>query len=362
MKCQIWRTPSPPDRFVAREDRDPSRHRRYRPFMTSLLADLPPVTESAGSPDLALLSAEGRPVVMRGMVSDWPIVRSGPRLPAYLQRFETARPVNAIQGDAAMKGRFFYSDDLKGFNFRRIQLPLSALLDRLAKGGDDYLYAGAIPAPSHLPGLAEDNPMPLLDPSVERLTSLWLGNRTRTAAHWDLAQNLAAVVAGRRRFTLFPPEQIGNLSIGPLEHTLAGQPVSLVDFSDPDLERFPRFAEALKYALVAELEPGDVLYVPSLWFHHVESLDDFGALLNFWWRDGPAWMTTPSFTLYHALLTLRDLPPVEKRAWRAFFDHYIFGDDDPMAHLPDEARGLMGPMTPERMARIKALLIRPLSR
>lgn len=330
--------------------------------MTAFATELSPVAEHAGTLDLAALSAAGRPAVLRALVRDWPLVRAGSDLPAYLRRFETERPVSAFEGAPEMKGRFFYSDDLKGFNFQRIQLSLSDLLERLGQGGDDYLYAGAIPAPSHLPGLAEANPMPLLDPSIERLTSLWLGNRTRTAAHWDLAQNLAAVVAGRRRFILFPPDQIGNLYIGPLENTLAGQPVSLVDFAEPDLDRFPRFAEALKHAVVAELEPGDVLYVPSLWFHHVESLEDFGALLNFWWRDGPEWMTTPSFTLYHALLTLRDLPPVEKQAWRAFFDHYIFGEDDPMGHLPDEARGLMGPMTPERMARIKALLTRPLSR
>lgn len=330
--------------------------------MTTFVADLSPVSEAGSAKDLAALSAAGKPVVLRGLVMNWPIVRAGLDLPSYLRRFETERPVSAFQGAPEMKGRFFYSDDLKGFNFQRIQLSLSDLLERLGQGGDDYLYAGAIPAPSHLPGLAEANPMPLLHPSIERLTSLWLGNRTRTAAHWDLAQNLAAVVAGRRRFILFPPDQIGNLYIGPLENTLAGQPVSMVDFAEPDLDRFPRFAEALKHAVVAELEPGDVLYVPSLWFHHVESLEDFGALLNFWWRDGPEWMTTPSFTLYHALLTLRDLPPVEKQAWRAFFDHYIFGEDDPMAHLPDEARGLMGPMTPERMARIKALLTRPLSR
>ena len=303
------------------------------------------------------------PLVIKGLVSDWDIVRSGAGFSDRLRHHATDRPVQVFVGAPDMAGRFFYADDLKGFNFERRQMPLSALLDRLEAGGDDYIYAGAIPVPSHLPGLLAHLPMPLLDTASERLTSLWLGNRTRTAAHWDLASNLACVVRGRRRFTLFPPDQVANLYVGPLEHTLAGQPVSLVDFANPDLDAHPRFARALEQALVVDLDPGDVLYIPSLWWHHVESLDDIGALVNFWWRDAPDYMLTPMFSLYHALLTIRDLPPAERQAWRAFFDHYIFQTDgDPMAHLPLEARGLLAPMTPDIEARIKALLLRPLSR
>ena len=37
----------------------------------------------------------------------------------------------------------------------------------------------------------------------------------------------------------FPPEQVANLYVGPLDHSPAGMPMSLVDFAKPDFERFP---------------------------------------------------------------------------------------------------------------------------
>ena len=338
----------------------------------------PPSVPEIPAIDRARFDAEvvegGRPVVMRGLVADWPVVRAAragdAALADYLRGLDAGQPIGVFEADASLDGRFFYSDDLKGVNFERRSMPLGELLDRLLALRDEAappgLYAGAIPAPSHLPRLLDEAPMPLLDAGVERLTSLWIGNRTRTAAHWDLSRNLACCVAGRRRFTLFPPDQVANLYVGPLDFTLAGQPISLVDFAAPDLERFPRFEEAMAHAQVVELEPGDVLFMPGLWFHHVEGLTPFGALVNFWWREAPPWAFTPSHTMLHALLTLRDLPDDERMAWRAFFDHYIFRPDstagDPMAHIPEDARGLYGPMTPQVMARLRATLMRPLSR
>jgi len=102
--------------------------------------------------------------------------------------------------------------------------------------------------------------------------SFWLGNKTRISAHYDYPDNIACVVAGTRRFTLFPPEQIGNLYVGPVDKTPSGQAISLVDFSNPDLERFPNFELAMQAGYQAVCEPGDAIYIPSLWWHHVESL------------------------------------------------------------------------------------------
>jgi hypothetical protein len=219
------------------------------------------------------------------------------------------------------------------------------------------MYAGGIPIPKHLPGLIPGIPVEMLDMTRETLISLWVGNRTHTTTHWDQSQNLACVVAGRRRFTLFPPEQLKNLYVGPLDFTLAGQPTSLVDIDAPDLETYPRFAAALKTALRAELDPGDALYIPAMWWHDVLSLEDFGSLINFWWRDAEPPLMSPINALYHTIITVRDLLPNELAAWRNMFDHYVFGDNgDPVAHVPEPARGILGRRTPQLVARVKKLL------
>lgn len=315
--------------------------------------------------------AKGEPAVLRGLVADWPLVRAARNgdtaLAEFLRTAASDEPFEAWFGAPEIEGRFGYTDDFSGFNHDRRLATVDQLLELLLRQrGHERpysMYAGGIPIRRHLPGLLPAIPVPLLDMKRATLISLWLGNRTRTAAHWDLPQNLACVVAGRRKFTLFPTEQIANLYVGPLDFTLAGQPISLVDIDAPDLEGFPRFAQALEAAQTAELGPGDALYIPSLWWHAVASLDELGAMINFWWRDAEPPLLTPLNALYHAVITMKDLPPNELAAWRVMFGHYVFGDHgDPAAHLPEQARGILGQRTPELVARIKKLLIDALSR
>ncbi|GAC1587879.1 MAG: cupin-like domain-containing protein [Sphingomicrobium sp.] len=313
---------------------------------------------------------KGEPALFRGLAADWPLVHAGKDGPEALAQMlhaaATDEPFQAWFAPPEIEGRFNYNADFSGFNFERRLATVDQLLDLLLRQlGHDKpysMYAGGIPIRRHLPALIPDIPVAMLDMARDTLISLWLGNRTHTATHWDQSQNLACVVAGRRRFTLFPPEQLRNLYVGPLDHTLAGQPISLVDIDTPDLEAYPRFREALETARRAELGPGDALYIPSLWWHDVLSLENFGSLINFWWRDAEPPLLTPLHALFHAAITIRDLPPNELAAWRGMFDHYIFGDNgDPVAHLPEPARGILGSRSPALVARVKKLLIDALS-
>ena len=313
---------------------------------------------------------KGEPAVLRGLVRDWPIVRAAQhgdeQLAEFLCTAATDEQFESWFGSPEIDGRFGYNPDLSGFNHDRRLATVEQLLELLLRQKGHRrpysMYAGGIPVRRYLPGLLATIPMPLLDLNKTTLISLWLGNRTRTAAHWDLPQNLACVVGGRRRFTLFPTEQLPNLYVGPLDFTLAGQPISLVDLDEPDLTEHPRFALALDAAQQAELGPGDAIYVPSLWWHAVASIEEVGAMINFWWRDAEPPLLTPLNALYHAAITMKGLPPAELARWRIMFDHYIFGDDgDPAAHLPEQARGVLGKRTPELVAEVKKLLIKVLS-
>jgi hypothetical protein len=151
--------------------------------------------------------------------------------------------------------------------------------------------------------------------------------------------------------------------VGPLDRTPSGQAISLVDFSQPDLGRFPRFAEALASAQVAEMEPGDALFVPSMWWHHVESTAPFNLLVNYWWCTSQPAMGSPTAALMHAILALRDLPDRQRAAWQVLFDHYVFhADESVYAHIPPTGRGCLAPLDDAAARKLRAELLNRLNR
>ncbi|HLX21749.1 MAG TPA: cupin-like domain-containing protein [Usitatibacter sp.] len=313
-----------------------------------------------------------RPVLLRGLVAEWPAVlrarESFESLARYLNEFDNGRAVDAIRTPPSARGRIFYNDDMSGFNFTREKVSISAALDRMAKSArfekPPALAVQSSPIADCLPGFIAKHPMPLLDPSIA--PRIWLGNAVITPAHFDESGNVACVVAGKRRFSLFPPEQVRNLYIGPIGYAPTGTPISLVEFAKPDFERFPKFREALDTAQVAEMEPGDAIYIPPLWWHHVESLDRCNMLVNYWWKgrpDAPAQAGSALDVLLHSLINLRQLSPEQREAWRAILDHYVFSaDDDTAKHIPESKRGVLGEMSPDYVKSVKEFLVAQLKK
>ncbi len=292
--------------------------------------------------------------MLKGLVSDWPAVRAGLASPEELARYlgglANDQPVNIISVGPEAAGRFFYRPDMRAFNFQRGSQSLRALLDDLIAGlgrnDGSARAAQSAPVATCLPGFERHNQTRLLDPAIA--PRIWIGDRAVVAAHFDLFENIACVVGGRRRFTLFPPEQVRNLYVGPFELTPAGVPISVVDFDHPDLDRYPRFAEAMDAAEAAELEPGDAIYIPYLWWHHVRALEGFNVLVNYWWNRTSAGVPSPMATLMLALISLRDLPPAYRDAWHGLFEHWVFQTHgEPMTHLPPEVRGGLGATSPD---------------
>jgi hypothetical protein len=174
------------------------------------------------------IQAQYRPAVLRGIVKSWPAVEraleSSASISRYLAAFDNGASVDAIRTPPSAKGRIFYTEDMNGFNFTRERVPISSVLERMSK----YAKLAKPPAVAVqsalvadcLPGFAKENRLPILDASVA--PRIWLGNAVVTPAHFDESHNIACVVSGRRRFTLFPPEQITNLYIGPIGYAPTG--------------------------------------------------------------------------------------------------------------------------------------------
>ena len=316
--------------------------------------------------------APHRPAVLRGFVKHWPVVQHGLRSPAsvcnYVKSFDNGTPVNAIMTRPEVQGRGFYNDDMSGFNFIRNRLPVSAVIDQLMRyaGGHNPPSVAVQSAliPQCLPGFELENPMPVLDKSIA--PRIWMGNTITVPAHVDDADNIACVVSGKRRFTLFPPEQVPNMYIGPLEFNPAGAPISMVPSNNHDFERYPKYREALAAAQVADLEPGDVLFIPSVWWHQVESSGPVNILVNYWW--GGSIGTTdrtngPIDCLMHCLMNMRSLSPETRQAWGKLFDHYVFNaKDDAFDYIPESRRGVLGKLGPEQIEAIKKGLIEKLQK
>ncbi|MDB5694271.1 MAG: transcription factor jumonji jmjc protein [Alphaproteobacteria bacterium] len=328
----------------------------------SALDALPEVARATAqsAADVEALLAGGEPVLLKGLIEDWPALAAGRRSPealgAYLMSIDPGGPVPVMEAPPASGGRFGYSADLREFSFTKRQRGLGETLDRIARGvgvaGGPVIAIQMLPLASRLPRFVRDNAMTLVPAQSE--PRLWLGGPVKTQIHNDRDHNLACVLAGRRRFLLFPPEQVANLYIGPPDRP---PPLSLVDPEAPDFGLYPRFRDALAEARVAHLEPGDALLLPKYWWHHVTSRDPWNAMVNYWWGNPPRGLENAGDCFLAALLAIRDLPAGERRYWRAMFEAHVFdGAGQGAAHIPPRLRSYLGDMPPHERAALKRQL------
>ncbi len=243
-------------------------------------------------------------------------------------------------------GRIFYNEDSSGFNFIREKDERVGGGEARAKNGRfgnaPALAVQSASIPECLPGFAAENVLELVDAAVT--PRIWIGNAVVTPAHFDESSNIACVVAGRRRFTLFAPEQIANLYIGPLGNAPTGTPISLVSFREPDHERFPQVSRGARAcagrrdgAGRRDLHPGALVAPRGV----ARAAPTYAGELLVEGRSGQAGGAAFGAldSLLHAILGLRTLAPGEREAWRAIFDYYVFGEGDAASsHIP-EAQG-----------------------
>lgn len=311
-----------------------------------------------------ILIPQARPVLFKGAINHWPAVLAAKSsvdvICHYIARCDNGKPTTVLSANANTNGDFFYSPDMYEFNFNRHEKPIGQALNDLmalqSHPHPPFTYIQSTPLDAYLPGFAAQNRLAVLPETV--VPRIWISNETRAQTHNDYSYNLACVVAGKRRFTLFPPEQLKNLYIGPLDRTPSGRAISLASLEKPDFETFPRLREALKHGQVAEMEAGDVLYVPKFWWHHVQSLSRFNVLVNYWWEENLHAYENPHTMFLMGLMGLKNASDAEKSYWKSVFDHYIFQTDgDPVAHIPKRLQSALGAPTAQTRAElIKAIM------
>ena len=192
---------------------------------------------------------------LRGLVRAWPATQAGLEsahsLSTYLKTFYSGHAAPLFEGPASINGRFFYNDTLDGFNFESKRALLGDVLERLAQElGTEVrarpLFGFVRPCRFTFPAFP-----------VPTTSAAWLprdrcvsrsGSETAPALRRisTISITLPVSSAGAAASRCFRRTRSGNLYVGPLDLTPAGQPVTLVDIRNPDLERFPRFAEAAR--------------------------------------------------------------------------------------------------------------------
>ena len=309
------------------------------------------------------------PVVIRGIVKDWPLVakaREGiQKISEYLLCYYENDRIIAFASKPELGKKFTYGSNDNQMSFEKLESTLDLILETISESSKSVnsgtVYMGSTTLDYVLPGLDKDNNLSIGD--ANPLKSIWVGNQTIVPPHYDVPDNIAFVCAGTRKFTLFPPSQLKNMYVGPLEHTPAGQPISLVDIDNPDLTKFPKFKEAMEDGLTAELGPGDGIFIPSLWWHQVESFDDLNILINYWWRDVPSFMGNPMDALMHSILSIRDLPDHQKENWANMFQHYVFKNTDKnFEHIPSDLSSSHKKIDNDMAKNLRALLLKNLNR
>jgi hypothetical protein len=328
------------------------------------------------------LFSQNQPIILKGLIKDWPLVKAGQealqhsaqksihKVMDQLELHYSKRPMLVYKAPAEIKARFGYNKNCTGFNFtsERTTIPevFDSIRSQLNQDDHEYLYINSLRFDEGFPELNKSNQLIFDHPEFKNnqpVSKIWLGTESVAAAHYDQPKNIACCVLGKRRFTLFPPEQIHNLYPGPLNPTPGGQVVTLADLSKPDFSRFPRLKNALANAYVVDLEPGDALYYPSMWWHEVEAFDRFNAMVNYWWMEAEPYLGNPMDALMHAMMSVRDRPTKEKEAWKALYDYYIFGDTEKVhAHLPLESHGALANLDENQARRLSAMLRNNLNR
>lgn len=215
-----------------------------------------------------------RPVVLAGAAASWPAL--GAWRPAALCARFGSRRVPVIR--RAPGGEFY--DATAGVAYA--PMAVSAFFEATAGGRRDLYMVFRVQ--EALPELLEDVLLPdFCKQAPWFLARFWAGVAgTGGPLHVDLPDNLYVQAVGRKRFYLAVPTALPL--VGPYPPWSGVPNYARASIARPDFVRFPRLAGVA--ASFADLEPGDILYIPRLHWHQADAQTD-SVSMNLWWARGP---------------------------------------------------------------------------
>ena len=311
-----------------------------------------PRLHAPAAADFDRLAEEGTgPLVLAGCLDGWPLRQAleaagAPDLQiAELTRLIGPRRLHYTTIAPEQRGHLGYTADGTRTNFSFTsgrKVPFAQFADALnaTLGGEGrgavYMQSAPLTGfPELLPHVPD---LPYLTGGAEGYRQLWIGSGGHVVnLHFDPTHNLIAMLAGRKRVTLVPPDNMGNMYPAPLDCRLGDAIGSQVKLLDPDRTRHPRAAEELDKALVAEIGPGDVLYIPPMWWHHVESFG-LNVMINKWVLPvSSRHFTDLTANIVRGLLLFDRLPPASRAGLRAAYSAALFGAASLPALPPEDA-------------------------
>lgn len=217
----------------------------------------------------------GKPVIIQGAMEDW---KARSRwTPQYLMDKVGHKDIHVHQSP---DGMFGIDPEKGGPRYEPREMTFGTFVEWMSspEDADPRLYMQRLSIPDLLPELNEDFSLPpYINENQIFLTNLWFGpGGNTTRLHYDVPNNFLAHLYGRKRLVMFPPRQSPYLyACRPNAYNM-----SRLDLDQPDLTRFPNFSKA--QPIECFLEAGEMIFIPSFWWHQVYSLET-GISINFWW-------------------------------------------------------------------------------
>lgn len=217
-----------------------------------------------------------RPVIFAGGAAHWLAVdRWSPTF--FEKRYGTCQVEVAVTPEQRVINE-------QGCRVSRCTMQLSDYIANCLSPREDraeYAYLSKSRLLEEAPELYADFEFPsYFSPRESQGVHFWLSPEGAvTPLHFDLPDNLLAQVYGRKQVILYPP--CARHYFYPYPWYTAARHVSRLDPSQLDIQQFPLFSKLA--GLQVLLNPGDILYIPTGWWHYVTSLDT-AISLNLWWQ------------------------------------------------------------------------------